>query len=240
MSTYSILVLNKHPEIFRRFYASLLESEGSDHSRLVVVCDNHNGDNLGPGNFQAVTSWGSPFVFSRNVNIGFDHLAPADVVLCNDDVLFVENQTLNTLAAEAGLFTNIGMVAPMIDGGVGNPYQDLSRIKELWPDDKWRLDLPGRKSKDLPICFICVYLKRQMIEEIGPMDERFVGYGFDDNDYCIRARRKNWRTTITRLTHVQHGEGGSELVKGKNWNCTYMAEKRESNEKIFREKYGGD
>lgn len=232
---YGILILNKHPELANRCIESIREHEASTDIPIVVVCDNHSGEGI-THDVTAIGSWGK-FVFSRNVNIGLAALGDKDVWFMNDDVLLVENETIRTCAAEAALYPNVGMVAPMIDGGVGNPFQDFNRIEDLWPAGKWHLDLTGRKSTDLPICFIAVFLKRAMLKEVGPMDESFTGYGYDDNDYCLRARRKNWRTTVTRLTHVQHGTGGAEYVRGQNWHVTYHPEKPESNEKIFFSKY---
>jgi len=233
---HGILILNKHPQIVNRCLDSIKEFE-SDPGPIIVICDNHHGEGI-THDVGKIAVFGK-FVFSKNVNIGLMAMGERDVFFMNDDVTLVENESVRTCAAEAGLHPNVGMMAPMIDGGIGNPYQDFNRVSELWPAGKWHLDLTGRKSTDLPICFVAVFLKRKMLKEVGPMDENFTGYGFDDNDYCLRARRKGWRTTITRLTHVKHGAGGAEFRKGENWNCTYHGERPESNLGIFTAKYGG-
>ena len=233
--SYGILILNKHPEIANACIQSIKEQE-SLGVPIVVVCDNHSGEAIAH-DVGKVAVYGD-FCFSKSVNIGFAAMKNLDVFLMNDDVTIVEPNTISNCATLAGAHGRVGILAPMVDGGVGNPYQDWNRQKELWPDDKWHLDVPGRKSTDMPVCFVAVFLKRKLIRELGPRDENFTEYGFDDNDYCIRARRKEWKTTITRLEHVKHGVGGPEFKQGHNWNVTYMRENRQSNEDIFRNKYG--
>jgi GT2 family glycosyltransferase len=233
---YGILILNKYPELANLCIDSIKAHESTPDVPIVVVCDNHSGEDITHDVFK-IGVYG-PFVFSRSVNLGFNFLQEKDCFLMNDDVAIVEPNSIRQCAAIACAGPNIGILAPMVDGGVGNPYQDANRINQLWPEDKYHLDLPGRTSMSLAVCFVAVYLKRKMIREVGPMDEDFTGYGFDDNDYCIRARRKNWRTTITRLVCVRHGTGGAEYKQGENWNVTYQSENRPSNIDIFRKKYG--
>jgi GT2 family glycosyltransferase len=232
------LVLNKYPEVFHRFYESLVSSDPG-YGRLLVVTDNHDGSDLGPGNYEVLASYG-PFVFSKNVNLGLNYLAPEDVIFCNDDISFPEKGTLSKLAGYARARTNVGITAPLVDGGVGNPYQDYNQRETYWRLDQIEGTVTGRTSTSKPVCFICVYIKRKMIDEIGLLDESFTGYGLDDNDYCIRARRAEWRTTITSLCHVKHGDGGSDAVRGLNWHQTYSRNPNlKSNLEIFQNKYRG-
>ena len=78
-----------------------------------------------------------------------------------------------------------------------------------------------------------------MISTIGPLDENFVGYGFEDNDYCIRARRAGWETGITRQVCVKHGSGGDQLRRGENWSLSFAkeTETRKDNLQYFLSKY---
>ena len=42
------------------------------------------------------------------------------------------------------------------------------------------------------ISFACVLIRREVVEQIGPMDEGFFMY-FEDVDYCLRARSAGWQ-----------------------------------------------
>lgn len=233
---YGLVFLNKYPEIGNRFYDSLVEFE-SDLPKTVAVLDNHDGRDLRTPGAEVVSSYG-PFIFSRNVNIGIRHLDPLDIILCNDDVTFVSRDTLKKLSERANKSANIGMAAPLVDGGVGSPYQDWNQTEKHWKPGKLDGEVRGKKWDSTPICFIVVYLKRKMINEIGLLDESFTGYGFDDTDYTIRARRNGWRTIVTGATHVKHGIGGKDLDRGTNWNLTYSRTPNlQSNLPIFLRKW---
>jgi N-acetylglucosaminyl-diphospho-decaprenol L-rhamnosyltransferase len=54
----------------------------------------------------------------------------------------------------------------------------------------------------------CMALRRRILEEIGPLDERFFMY-FEDADLCRRAREAGW--SVYYLPHVEviHRAGGS-------------------------------
>jgi len=56
--------------------------------------------------------------------------------------------------------------------------------------------------------FPCALIRREVIEEIGPMDEGYFLY-FDDVDYCRRARRAGWRVLYWPEARVAHLGGAS-------------------------------
>lgn len=50
----------------------------------------------------------------------------------------------------------------------------------------------------------CLMIKRQIINEIGLVDEKFNPGGFEDNDYLLRAEQNGWRGIIAADTFVHH------------------------------------
>jgi O-antigen biosynthesis protein len=161
------------------------------------------------------------FVFSRTVNWGLQYFDPLDVILLNDDCRITEENFFDRLAEMAQKPKRLGILAPLIDGGVGNPYQSASEAPKLWKRFGDTIALEGHAVNSLPICFIAVYLRRSLVAKIGGMDERLTGYGLDDNDYCNRARVGGFETCITRALTIQHGAGGGDLDRGINWSCTW-------------------
>lgn len=53
------------------------------------------------------------------------------------------------------------------------------------------------------ISFACVMLRKEVINDIGLMDENYFMYR-EDNDYCRRAKNKNWQITYCPLARVVH------------------------------------
>jgi GT2 family glycosyltransferase len=64
----------------------------------------------------------------------------------------------------------------------------------------------------------CMILRRQALEEIGPMDERFFMY-FEDADLCRRAREAGWLVYYLPQVEVLHHTGASSRSKPRAvWN----------------------
>lgn len=54
-------------------------------------------------------------------------------------------------------------------------------------------------------CFVCAYIKRELISAVGGMDEQFDGYGMQDNDYYRRFEALGYRTQPIELPVEHHG-----------------------------------
>ena len=57
----------------------------------------------------------------------------------------------------------------------------------------------------------CMFIRRQVYEQIGGLDEQFFAYQ-EDSDYCMRARQAGWKVMYVPLSSIIHygGEGGSK------------------------------
>ena len=47
------------------------------------------------------------------------------------------------------------------------------------------------------IVFACAYLRREVLDRIGGLSEKYVSY-FEDTDYCLRAKEAGFRTVVLR------------------------------------------
>ncbi len=62
------------------------------------------------------------------------------------------------------------------------------------------------------ISFACVMLRREMIDAMGPLDERYFMY-FEDSAYGLKARAAGWkiaRIETARVTHLEAKSSGVE------------------------------
>lgn len=232
--TYRVVTLSRYPELAER----LIESIRKTHAQpppILVIGDGHAKD-FGAGTRTLYAPSGDGFCYARNANLGLvdNERLGLDTLLINDDVEICEPASLDRLAKLAATIQHCGILAPMVDGGVGNPVQDYNQRDKLWKHAHTTVQQLG----PYPVCFVCVWINRRMVDEVGFMDEGMIRYGFDDNDMCIRARRKGWKTCITRMSHVKHGTGGAVYSRGANWSTSYArAGITETNEAYFTRKY---
>lgn len=131
-----------------------------------------------------------PFNFARNVNLGL-RAAASDVFLLNDDALLASPSGFSRLAARVAGSPDVGLCSAAIRGVVGNPNQ---------------APRPGiaLRHEHRALAFVCVFLPRSTQKAIGLLDERFAGYGFEDDDYCRRAERADRRLAVYDGCIVDH------------------------------------
>jgi hypothetical protein len=132
-----------------------------------------------------------PFVFSRNVNLGIRAADGDDVILLNDDGILKTPGGFTLLAQACRERPNMGVCSAGILGHVGNHNQNTQGVD-------------GVRQELKKLAFVCVYIPRAVIDEIGYLDERFVGYGYEDDDFCTRAFRGGFSLGIFDRCMVEH------------------------------------
>jgi GT2 family glycosyltransferase len=189
--TYKIVILSARASNLVSCIQSVLKNEPDFPPDHIIVVDDGARAKAEP--LLPQVKWVSgikPFIFARNANIGIDEAA-SDVILLNDDAQLVTPRGFTLLATQVNARPNLGICSPGIHGVIGNANQRVS----------------GRgffRSEANSLAFVCVYITRSAIEKIGPLDERFVGYGFEDNDYCSRARAAGYELGIWDGCVINH------------------------------------
>lgn len=139
-----------------------------------------------------------PFCYARNVNLGIRAATlDTDIVLLNDDTFFATENALLKLAKAAHTYPNVGIVSPVFNRFERNPRQRwgcLDPMSGLWLESQ------------MPVTFAAAYLRRDVLQGVGLLDERFTGYGYEDNDYCLRAWRAGYKTGILPSVIIMHGD----------------------------------
>lgn len=135
-----------------------------------------------------------PFCFARNVNIGIRAAGDDDVIVLNDDALLKTPGGFTAMAAQATRGT-LGLIASSCNM-VGNRNQH--QRPEYATSDMCR-------AENRMVCFVCIYIPRATINAVGLLDERFVDYGCEDDDYCLRVRNAGLKLGIFDGCYVDHG-----------------------------------
>ena len=182
----------------------------------VIVADNGSSD--GTSEYLQSLPWVK--VLLNDHNLGFAagnnraiRIAdPAsDVVLLNNDTEMHQPDWLAKLQACAYASPDIGVVGCRLR----RPDRTFQHARAFMPlDTLWGQQIGGgekdinqyREDRDVEsVVFACVYLKREIIEKVGCLDEDYFSY-FEDTDYCLRARLCGYRTVCCGSVTVVHHE----------------------------------
>ncbi len=208
-----------------------------DKTRLkveVVVVDNHSTD----GTVDAIRAR-FPTVelivnddnlgFSRAVNQGLKTLDARYYLLLNPDVVVI-GDALDRLAAFMDERPEAGICTPRVMNGNGTfqyqcrrgearPWEVFayfSGLAKLFPKDPrftgylmTHLD-NDQVNEVKAVSGGSMLIRREVIEQIGYLDERFFAYQ-EDTDYCFQARKAGWKIYYVPDASMIHygGRGGS-------------------------------
>jgi GT2 family glycosyltransferase len=175
------------------------------------------------------------FSAGNNAGIAFaEQLAGFDAyLLLNSDTL-VRRGAIQTLAQVLEHDSSVGLVGPRLEWSDGelqvSCFRKISPLSELLtaaktgpitrifpstevaifdpPDCDQRDRTVGDEHAEIDwISFACILIRREVVSQIGPMDEGFFMY-FEDADYCLRARDAGWQIAYAPTARVVHLRGG--------------------------------
>lgn len=215
----------------------------------IIVVDNSSTDGsleMLHADFPKVT------VIENLANLGFT--APTNqalrratgsfLLLLNPDTL-IHPQAFDRLIAFMQEHPQVGICGPKVlntDGslqapcrrGESRPWAVFSYflgLHRLFPDSElfggYLLNYMGEDvtHEVAGVAGSCMLIRRQVIDQIGYLDERFFAYQ-EDADYCFQARRVGWQVYYLPTAQVTHygGEGGSRVQPYRSiyaWHRSY-------------------
>lgn len=148
--------------------------------------------------------------FVKNVNIGIK-TAKNDVVLLNNDTIVTPNW-LNKLKIAAYSDKDIGTVTPVSNAADAFSVPKKGKVNKI-PDDLSLNRMANIVEKVSNHVYMevptgngfCLYIKRELIEEIGIFDDEAFGKGYgEENDFCMRALNNGWKNIIDDTTYIFH------------------------------------
>ncbi len=193
--------------------ASLVALEDSGAHQRILLVDNGSTDDTVAAVRSAVPSV-EVLALSENrgyaagVNAGIRHALDQGA----DWTLLANNDTVaepDMLAKLRGAATDpaVGLLAPTVY------YADVPG--QVWPSAGWRRAMtlaafdttarpPTRGPYDVDWATgCCVFVRRQLWEDVGLFDERFRVY-YEDHDLCLRAKAAGWRILHVPEASIHH------------------------------------
>ena len=156
--------------------------------------------------------------FSRGNNVGIRHALEkgADyVLLLNNDVIIEMNFLIHSLRIKADIISPVVKFREFKDkpqllydlGGFVN--WTTGRTTHLNTYKNEYLRYKGQKPISVDyVAGCCMLIKRQVLESIGFLDEKYFIY-FEDVDYCITAKKHGFKVVVDPDSIIYHKLGGS-------------------------------
>lgn len=146
--------------------------------------------------------------YAGGTNKGIELSDSKYVVTLSNDVLVTKNW-LRKLVAIMDKNSEMGLLSPLTDNIGSNCPRASMAISE---HNLLKRNEPYENINKLPskfaycdsnVSMFCAMLRRQMIDKIGMLDERFTCYGNDD-DYNDRMRHAGWKAAVALNCFVYH------------------------------------
>ncbi len=209
----SVVIVNyKTPKLLMQCLQSLQHE--APEVRDVIVIDNSSGDGsiaLLKNKYPWVRRIASPINagFGRGVNWGITNARNPYILILNPDVI-AQNGSLQQLYSELQRNPTVGLIAPQLRSPEGTLQYSCCRFqtpllvlfRRSWLgktrfgirrlDHFLMKDYDHSRPRNVDwVIGGCMLVRRQALEQVGLIDERFFMY-FEDMDWCRRFWQNGW------------------------------------------------
>jgi GT2 family glycosyltransferase len=204
----------------------------------IIIVDNGSTD----GSKEFLRSIPEIILVENPTNIGVTARAQLLSLANGDYVVFLDNDTIVTrgwLAKFLGYAkadSSIGMIgacsnyASGLQGIVGTSYRNIDEMEKF--ADAFAEQHRGHVVPSPRLVSFCEFITRDVMNKIGCTDTSFGKFGFEDDDYSIRAAIAGFKVVVAYDIFIHHtgGPQGRGDPQYNKWVCDAW--------EIFREKWG--
>jgi GT2 family glycosyltransferase len=238
-----IMVTYKNVDLTRLCVESILHHTTYPNYEIILV-DNHSTDGT-PNYLHYLRNHDERIKiiinkenrgFAAANNQGLKIAKGTYLVLLNNDTIVPRGWLVSLLRYLGN--EEIGLVGPVTnfagnEAKVDVPYKDIGGMPAF--AEQYMREHQGDYFDIKVLAMYCVAMRKDVFEQVGPLDEDFEVGMFEDDDYCRRVREKGYRVVCAEDSFVHHfGQAAFKelLVSGeyqKIWD---------SNQKHFEKKWG--
>lgn len=177
--------------------------------------------------------------FPKGVNQGINLASGKYVLIANNDIVVTKDWLVRMIEV-AESQNEIGLVGPISNAVSGVQLDKAAKYDSVGQMHKYAKQIQRKnhqKVMEFPrIAFLCTLIKKEVIEKIGGLDERFSPGNFEDDDFCLRAQTVGYKTVIAQDVFIHHYGSKSFKANGPD----EYAKRLEHNKEVFIEKWGAD
>jgi ubiquinone/menaquinone biosynthesis C-methylase UbiE len=144
--------------------------------------------------------------FPAGCNQGISRARGSEILLLNNDTIVTRNW-LSGLRECLYSADDVGAVGPVSNScsyyqNVATDYKDLNEMQGF--SDKYRAVNRGRWEERIKLIGFCMLIKREIVDSVGLLDERFSPGNFEDDDYSFRIQQAGYRLLLCRDVFIHH------------------------------------
>ncbi len=235
----SIIVLNLNGDTHIRSCIESIQEHTTAPYELIVVDNGSTDDSLsylrtvsGLTLVENPQNAGAPY--ARNQALA---LAKGEYIVFLDNDVVVTEKWLQRFVDCARKNPSFGLLGPRSNSVSGPQFVEDARYtnqqelqsyaREFSAANNARFSLVGR------LVLFCLFVRREVIRKIGGIDPAFGKWGFEDDDFCLRAQIGGYRLAIAGDVFIHHT--GSQTARTAGLD--YRALSRQNTE-IFARKWG--
>ncbi len=150
--------------------------------------------------------------FSGGNNQGMQLARGRYILLINNDLLVFDGW-IERMLELFNRYPDAGVVGSMTDHASG--LQVVAEAGSLSAEElpafaeRFRTRWRGRVIPCRRVVGFCMLFRRELLEEIGLLDESFGSGNYEDDDYCLRAELAGYRNLLAGDVFVHHAGGAS-------------------------------
>lgn len=175
--------------------------------------------------------------FPAGCNQGIEISKGENILLLNNDIVVTPNW-LNNMQKALYSSDKIGVVGPVSNNcsnyqRIETSYNSIEEMLDfattynISNENQWKL-----KTKLIGYCFL---IKREVLDKVGLLDERFSPGNFEDDDYCYRVICEGYQLLLCIDTFIHHF-GSVSFNKDANKFSQIL----KTNSEKFKDKWGFD